>query len=259
MSDLTDNSFWDQYWEKSKDVAEVSKNFSFERCLMKFFEKYLEPDKTKTIFEIGCAPGRWLIFFNTVMEYGVYGLDNSEKGVSLTLNNLQSKKIDAWIENEDVLNYRPKKQFDTVISLGFIEHFTGKELERVLDTHVKLTKIGGKLLVGVPNFRGINEIIQRRTDNEILECHNLEIMSIKFFESLAKKYGLKMSFVGYIGSFEPTLFIFKNKNRITNIIIRAFLKIFQIIRRIEALDGINSPVFSSYLIAVYEKPGNRND
>lgn len=253
MGELTDQKFWNKYWKKSEKIGNVSWDFSFERCLIKLFKKELPKNSKESLFEIGCAPGRWLVFFNKNMGYNVHGLDNSKKGVEITATQLKANGIEGGLHQADVMNYKSHLQYDNVISLGFIEHFTGEELQKVIETHIRLVKNGGRLIIGVPNFRGINEAIQKRADEYILKSHNLGIMNSGFFQQIADRYSLKKRYIGYLGSFEPTLFIFKNN---PGLITRIVLKGFRIMRKIEFFDSLNSPFFSSYLIAIYEKPGS---
>jgi hypothetical protein len=108
--------------------------------------------------------------------------------------------------------------------------------------------------LGIPNFSGLNGLIQSILDRDILDKHNLDIMNLNFFNEIEKRVGLEKIFVDYIGSFEPALAI--PKYRIGNLIqffVRCILFGVRILRQVKFFDRFNSKFFSSYILAVYRK------
>ena len=75
-----------------------------------------------------------------------------------------------------------KGSFDMVMSLGFIEHFT--DVEKAVGIHLELLKPGGTLVVEIPNLSGINRMVFRLFNRELLEMHNLRIMDKAAAESV---------------------------------------------------------------------------
>jgi len=202
--DLTDNKFWDNYWKKVKVPCRIDLTFSFDRCLEKTFSRFLNTDPSVKLIEIGCAPGRWLVYFHEKYNYQVSGIDNSETGVRKTLDNLKYHNIDRKIYKADLLKFSPPEKNDVVLSLGFIEHF--EDVNKVIKKHLSLLKPDGKLILGIPNFKGINFLIQKYMYADLLAKHNIGIMSMDFFENLPQIFHLEKIFVDYIGGFEPALF-----------------------------------------------------
>jgi SAM-dependent methyltransferase len=244
--ELTDNVFWDDYWKNIRVPCRVNMSFSFERCLDKAFSNVFRSDPNKTLIEIGCAPGKWMVYFHERYGYKVAGLDSSQQGILKTLENLTYHKIDGKIYNEDFFRFQPKEEYDIVLSLGFIEHFD--DVDRVIEKHLSLLRTGGLLVLGVPNFKGINKVIQKHVSEDILKKHNLNVMDRKFFEKLPERFPLETISVKYKCSFEPELFLSDKK---LSIPFRAARKTFSLLRRSPIFDGVNSPHFSSYILAVF--------
>jgi 2-polyprenyl-3-methyl-5-hydroxy-6-metoxy-1,4-benzoquinol methylase len=245
---LADEEFWNNYWKNTKIPCEINPRFSFDRCLIRLFKHHFKRDSNASIFEVGCAPGRWLLFFNQEFGYHIAGLDNSKMGVQKTLENFRWHGTNGTMFNEDIFKFKSDKKYDYLLSLGFIEHF--EDVDYVLEKHLALLKKDGTLILGVPNFLGINYFIQKTMDENILKKHNLGIMKLSFFNYVAKKFKLKIEFVGYIGGFEPALFIPPPNS---NLVIRGLIKLARIGRSVEIFDNINSPSFSSLLIAILKK------
>jgi SAM-dependent methyltransferase len=249
---LTDKNFWNNYWANVKLPSVVDKNHSFDRCLSKELEQ-VTSNLMGEIFEIGCAPGKWIGFLSLTNKLIPSGIEYSPIGVELTLKNLDMLKIKSGeIINGDFFAIEPHKNFDIVMSLGFIEHFDNPE--EVIAQHLKWLKPGGTLIIGVPNFAGITKLIQSQLDKSLLDKHNLNTMDIDFFKEIGSKFKLSIRSIKYLGSFEPDLPIpVKRFGNPIQIILKLFLIIMRIIRKKDFIDNFNNRFFSSYMLAVYEK------
>lgn len=250
--ELTEIKFWEDHWANCRLPSQVNWDFSFDRCLGLAIKQNL-PDIKGDVFEVGCAPGKWLAFM--AREFGLKpsGIEYSSAGMKATLDNFQILGlVPGSIFTGDFLQMKPEKQFDAVMSFGFIEHFS--DADQVVDLHLQWLKPGGVLILGVPNFCGIYSPIQRVLDKDILDKHNLKIMNLDYFRSLGKRLSLKPVFLDYVGSFEPTLFIagyrFGNPLQIA---VRAGLWLARRIRRFKILDSVNHHFFSGYILAIYKK------
>ena len=138
------------------------------------------------------------------------------------------------------------------MSLGFIEHFDN--VDEVVALHLEWLRPGGRLILGVPNFSGINRFIQLVLDSTLLDKHNLKIMNLEYFNQLSKKHHIDKISVKYLGSFEPDLPIAKYKyGNFSQFLIKSLLFVARIIRRLRVLDKFNAPFYSAYILAVYEK------
>ncbi|WP_151448096.1 class I SAM-dependent methyltransferase [Lacisediminimonas profundi] len=250
--ELTEVQFWEDYWAGCKLPSEVDQDFSFERCVASAIKEHLPP-VTGDVLEVGCAPGKWLAFM--AKEFGLtpHGIEYSEAGSRATLKNFELLGLPSGqVQSGDFFKLQPGRQYDVVMSFGFIEHFS--DVDSVVESHLQWLKPGGVLILGVPNFRGIYHPLQRVLDPGILDKHNLEIMRPEYFRHLAVRYNLTPDFIGYVGSFEPSLPIAKpGSSRPAQLLVRAFLRVMRKVRNLHMLDTINHPTFSSYLLSIYRK------
>jgi 2-polyprenyl-3-methyl-5-hydroxy-6-metoxy-1,4-benzoquinol methylase len=162
--------------------------------------------KTKgKLLEVGCAPGRYLISLNRQFGLEPYGVDYEQTGVDETRRNFERAKLDTSnIIHADFFSPQFQKKyresFDVVFSNGFIEHFPNpKEVVRL---HSDLVKPGGQLIVMIPALRGINYLIERLVNIDVLRIHNTEIMTRKTFAELFPQG----EYCGHYGSFDWHLF-----------------------------------------------------
>src|SRR2546425_9134517 len=251
--ELTDVEFWDEYWSHFKLPISVDLSFSFDRCLAKVLKEQLIACSGGTVLEIGCAPGKWLAFLSNELELKPNGIEYSNKGVVSTERNFELLGLSyGRIILGNFLSLRPECSFDVVISLGFIEHFTN--VDEIIEKHLEWLKQGGYLVLGVPNFRGINFLIQAALDISIIEKHNLDIMELNYYRGVAERNRLSIKYLNYLGSFEPALFIPRSRYILPlHFFIRGCLWWARLIRRARWWDEVNGKLFSSYILAVFQK------
>jgi SAM-dependent methyltransferase len=189
----TDKALWEIYWKTYVPIS-IERNSTFSQL----FEK--QPNGTnKRFLEIGGFPGIFAIWFHKYKNYNVSLLDfyvsNDVTEKLLITNSLPTSTIEV-IET-DLFNYEPLKKFDLVFSLGFIEHFENTNL--VVKKHVDCLVDGGKLLITLPNLKGINGWVQRKFDIANYNIHVIECMDINVLKSAAIEAGLKNISVYYYG------------------------------------------------------------
>lgn len=253
--ELTEVKFWDDYWANTKLPSTINPDFSYDRCLAHALKKNLS-GLSGEVLEVGCAPGKWLAFMAKELGLKPSGIEYSEAGMNVTLRNFQLLRLaSGFIKAGDFFQIKPDRQFDIVMSLGFIEHFT--DVDEVVELHLQWLKPGGALVLGIPNFRGINYFFQRILDKGLLDKHNLNIMNLDYFVHLTDRFNLKPIFMDYIGSFEPALPI--SKPRIENplqFVVKSFIWLGRRVRKIKMFDILNNRLFSSYILAIYKKSEN---
>lgn len=254
--ELTEKEYWDGRWEKVKLPAEVTdenaRNVTKE--LIPVINRYMPGKEGLGILEIGGAPGHWLAYFAKKYRYTIHALDYSKVGCEKMLENFDLLDLDATIYNRDILSddLSDLPRFDIVYSLGFIEHFS--DLDLVVERHLALLKDGGILMLGVPNFLGISELVLRKLAPRTLSMHNLLTMDIANWRPFEEKYRLKALFRDYAGGFEPGNFRRCEDRTITNLAIRYFFKLLRIsFGRIRYFRRFNSRYWSAYLLGIYQK------
>lgn len=250
--ELTEVMFWDEYWARCKLPSAVDYSFSFDRCLAEALAsevKYVQG----SVLEIGCAPGKWLAFMRTEFGLEPNGIEYSEAGMRATIRNFELLGLEhGCIKAGDLFQLNPDRQFDVVMSFGFIEHFTN--VDEVIKLHMQWLRPGGMLILGVPNFRGVYYYLQKILDKGLLDKHNLDIMCLEYFNRLAEQHELKPVSIRYLGSFEPSLPIaISGSRRPLQLMVRACLRLARSLRRFKFFDSLNSRYFSSYILSVYIK------
>lgn len=254
---LTEQAEWDDYWSKVRLPMERKKT---ERTLylneiLGIFDRYLPRDAGMRVLEIGGAPGQYLAYLHRNFGYEIHSLDYSEVGCRKTEENFKVLNIEGEVYRGDLFaDDLSLGLFDIVYSLGFIEHFT--DLEMVVGKHLDLLKPQGTLVLGVPNFLGINRLFLSRLAPKLLAEHNLEIMNVKNWAGFEKQFGLRAAFKGYVGGFEPAIFRrCEDKTRLNALLYRiADVLTRTFATRFKALRKLNTKYTSGYLMGVYHKP-----
>ncbi len=252
---LTEKQHWDAYWSEFNLPVEVQKSNTnlLVNEELNIFEKYF-PKKPLSILEIGGAPGQYLAYMHKQFGYKISCLDYSEVGCKKTIENFKLLNIPVNVYQQDIFsNLTNLPKFDIVYSMGLIEHF--EDVSKVIEKHLDLLQPGGLLMLGLPNFKGVNGAFLKRLAPVLISQHNLKTMDIRTWTTFEKKFNLQQVFKGYIGGFEPMTFLIKEKNTFFNRIL--FLKA-RVLNRIfhahfKFLRKYNSRYFSSYIIGIYRK------
>jgi SAM-dependent methyltransferase len=84
------------------------------------------------------------------------------------------KEGDIDVVVGDVFDVELPRSYDVVLSGGLVEHF--RDPARVLERHHDFVADGGTVAVTVPNFLGLNGLVQQWFDRETLATHNLALM-----------------------------------------------------------------------------------
>jgi len=249
---LTSKKYWDTTWKNTRLPIEIKKsNNLYINSILNVFDTYLPVDKDLTILEIGGAPGGFLVYMAKNYGYQISALDYSMIGCTLLKENFKLLNLNGHIFQKDLFHDDLSKipKFNIVYSLGFIEHFLN--LENVIKKHLELLKEGGILLIGTPNFLGINYYFLKIMSPIKLSRHYLSSMDIENWESFEKKYNLKIIFKEYIGGYEPRIYSFENRNIFTLLLYGIFKVVKVFTDKIKFLRRINSKKWSSYVIGIY--------
>lgn len=158
------------------------------------FERYLRPGGT--CFEVGCYPGTYLVYLGQRFGYTVSGIDATPYVLTRLPGFLAANGVPIGaLYQGDFLEFEPSEQYDVVLSIGFIEHFT--DFRKVIEKHVDLLKPGGTLIMSCPNLRGLQRLLYLLLDRESLRRHVLAAMNLKVWEKVLTKRGMRVVFQGY--------------------------------------------------------------
>ena len=201
---LTDREFWETeyYWSRSRGAVRPDEGFAFDRSLARVLAARAPARAGDTVVEVGCAPGKWLVFYAERFGARVSGVEYSGMGAELSRANLAACGLEGAIHEEDFFAMVPQPH-DIVLSFGFLEHF--EDLAGTFARHVEFVAPGGRLVLGVPNFRGVNRAVQRLADPGYLARHNTAAMSRQRLRSFGRASALELEHLDYLGGFDPSL------------------------------------------------------
>lgn len=196
MADLTTEEFWTGLGRRVPKPGDKTTDMEFRWI----FEKHLKYRKTGRMLEIGCVPGTFMAYFYNEFGYFPEGIDFDKYAIPITSQTLKNFGVEKFkVYRADFNKWKPKKKYDLVFSLGFIEHFDNPE--EIVKKHIDLVKKGGVVIIEIPNFGGFNGFLHKLVDRPNLEKHNTRIMNLDFFREIAQEYNLKVLYLDYFGSF----------------------------------------------------------
>jgi 2-polyprenyl-3-methyl-5-hydroxy-6-metoxy-1,4-benzoquinol methylase len=244
-NELTAQSFWrERYLGHLAVPLRPSDDVPSERCLMAAFERLAPAMPRERLFEIGCAPGRWMVFYAERFGAAVAGIEYTELGVWQTRENLLKCGISGDVVHADFWSYSPAEPYDIVLSIGFIEHF--REFDAAFRRHASLIRPGGRLVLAVPNFQGLNRTLARWCDRSWLDAHNMDAMGVGAYMRKAVEAGLEVQAAEYVGGFDPDIISVRVRGK--SLLAPAWR-----LRRRRIGDHLNGWWLSSHLLMVFSK------
>ena len=283
MPRLTTREYWNGVWGPQGDVVRIShldrlkkwlrrtigpskisyftRNYADYQIVEGVYRRHLA--KGAGVIEIGSAPGAFLVDLHRRFGIVPFGVEYAPSGAAMNRQLFQDSGLnpDQVIES-DAFAYDFQAgnaaRFDVVISRGVIEHFAGDELRCIIAGHVNLLKPGGRLIVSIPNYRGINYLIKRIFSSGSLAAHNLDIMRRSTFAALFACAGLRPLRCDYVGTLDISM---SQPPSGSNIALRATYQLFDkiqvllngILRSLLGTRGADSAFFSPFLIYVGSK------
>ncbi len=162
---LTDEGYWEAQWRAGAEAGDIDPAWD------PMLATHLRADPAKEILEIGCYPGRFLVYFAKRFGYRPSGVD-----FLADTGEIQQRLRDSGVEPGDIVKadffaFSPARTWDVVSSFGFVEHFD--DLEDVVRRHVELTRPGGHVVIGVPNLHTVAAQLLMR---DVLAAHNMATM-----------------------------------------------------------------------------------
>jgi 2-polyprenyl-3-methyl-5-hydroxy-6-metoxy-1,4-benzoquinol methylase len=256
-SALTDEAFWDAYWQHLRlpTAVDETRAAPYQREILRVFKRFVPLGQGLRALEIGGAPGGYLAWVSRTFGYEAHAIDSSAVGCRKLTENFDLLQIPVTVQCSDVLEVDLSNlpRFDLVYSLGLIEHFS--DPTPMIRKHVELAKPGGLVVIGLPNFRGINRPVLRLTRPELFDTLNLRTMDTRSWTTFEREIGLEVVFRGYVGGWEPRLYAIRRKDlrsRMVNFPFRAAAKVMDALGPVRRL---NARAWSGYAMGVYRTPG----
>ena len=219
---MTTEETWKKHWFNRNYIQNISEKYSYHDVISRLSKEYLPGKKC---IELGGFPGYFSIYFKkycglqpTLIDF-YFNKKIFEDIVNF--NGIQSSDISCI--QADIITHNPTEFYDLVTSFGLIEHFT--DLREILMTHTKYMKPGAALLIALPNFRGINGLLQKYFDPANLSIHNLDVMDLKLLKNNLVDLGLSKIEVSYYPSTQVWLENSNQRGFFVNLIVRIVSKI----------------------------------
>jgi SAM-dependent methyltransferase len=247
-SNLATQDFWEEDYYRGIEVpVRPDDNFPFERCLARTLEALAPVARGVRVLEIGCAPARWLLWYAERFGAEITGLELSTKGVQLSRENLAAAGIKGEIVEADLFSDTHELgTFDLVLSLGVIEHFD--DIPAAFAPHAAFVRSGGRLVIGMPNYRGLIGLLQRFADIDHLRLHNKQAMEPRLYRFLADEYEMRLEHARYINGIDPAMVNATTRRG------RMILRPLNLWRRFGLSDRVNHRLVSSYLLLTFVRP-----
>jgi 2-polyprenyl-3-methyl-5-hydroxy-6-metoxy-1,4-benzoquinol methylase len=243
---LTTKKDWSEYYDKNAHTqAKKERPIAFSEL----FDKYLKPDKNKTVLEIGCAGGDFLHYLSDKFGYQPYGIDYSEK-IELTRKKFaENGAVAPTLYLQDLMTWTTEKKFDVVCSFGFVEHF--ENFDFVIKKHADLVAPDGMLILTVPHFSHGQYLLHWLLDRKNLKLHNTKIMNLKSFKKALASLPFEIEKLSYDGTF--AFWTEKKLETLPEKILYRIIRIFD--REVNRIFGKNHPnfLFSPFIVCVAKK------
>lgn len=257
QTEKTSKQFWERFWQKVRLPERVNYSFKNDRLVGETLKAHIPNGAlNKTMAEIGCAPGKWLVFFYEKLSYIVTGYEYLEIAAkkteeNLLLNNVPHDKFNIIVQ--DFTRLKGFQKQDVIFSTGFIEHFD--DYENILEKQLDMLNNDGYLIIGVPSFRYVNYLIQKMIDpylsDKVLPSHNQSAMKKANLLKFARTHNLEVIFCEFLGGYEPALF---NFDVVQHCIIRFTLKALNALLSSRMFGFVNSSFVSGFLFSIFKKP-----
>lgn len=121
-------------------------------CDRRFLPLLVQLDHTAAVLELGCGAGNMLVYLKRRGFLSVYGIDISAEQVRLAGKRGLQVEVAGAVEYLDT-RYN---QYDLIIALDFIEHFSKDELIPLFQSINRALKNEGRLILQTPNGDGLS-------------------------------------------------------------------------------------------------------
>jgi len=239
-TNLTSDAFWEKYWSDKQSAFNLVITDS--HLYADVIQAYI-PKGIGSFMEIGGFPGYFSVLFKKF--YGVEAklcdtyIDEGAVNALCEANHIDSIKL----INADVFKLETEK-VDVVLSAGLVEHFTNPT--DIINKHFDFLNDRGYVIIGVPNFLGLNGLLQRLMDNSLYRAHNLDAMRFPTLIDACHANNAEVIYIGYYGRFALWL---ENISEI-HFITRACL---WFINKSRYFIRFESRIFSPFIICIARK------
>jgi 2-polyprenyl-3-methyl-5-hydroxy-6-metoxy-1,4-benzoquinol methylase len=195
---LTTAEYWTQRHPELADEVLSDRPHNIEQ-LFGAIDRVLRPGEARSVFEVGCVPGRGLMKF--ARRYGCIpsGSDFAEQLPAVAAL-IQSERPGGTFVSHDIgtQDVDGLGRYDVVLSGGLIEHF--EDVEAILAKHVQLLEPGGLLVLSTPNLQPVRAAYWRVFDPALLAAHNPAATDLRRVQAILERHGCRVLDAGYFGT-----------------------------------------------------------
>ena len=200
---LTTADYWTQRHPDLADEVLSDRPHNVDQ-LFGAIDRVLRPGEAKTVFEVGCVPGRGLVKF--ARRYGCVpsGSDFAEQ-LPAVAELIQGELPGGGFVSHDIgtQGVEGLGRYDVVMSGGLIEHFD--DVEAILVKHVQLLEPGGLLVLSTPNLHPARAAFWRAFDPGLRAAHNPKATHLRPVREILERHGCRVVDAGYFG--EPHVWV----------------------------------------------------
>jgi 2-polyprenyl-3-methyl-5-hydroxy-6-metoxy-1,4-benzoquinol methylase len=184
------NAFYQRQaeWHRYENASHVHSSHELRSRYYEWYTRHWLPENlTGPILDIGCGSGQFLHFLNKKGYTNIEGIDIDLKQIEI------AKTLGFSVKATPALDYleNSTSQYDLIVMLDIIEHFTREELYPLIEAAVRKLRSGGRLIASVPNAESPTGLQCIFTDitheiaftpmslEELLFCHNLEMLDLR--------------------------------------------------------------------------------
>lgn len=165
--------------------------------------------KNDHVLDAGCGSGNVIFEFSNDVK-GIVGLDNNKDCIIFINKKIKEMRIkNVDVKEVDLLNFKLKnRKFDKIIMTEIIEHFSKKDVERLLQEIKKVLSPKGEILITTPNYHSPWILLERTIDLFNLfpklwgEQHLLKFTSGNL-SNILKDLGFKIKKTGTLNLLSP--------------------------------------------------------
>jgi len=181
---------WNKYSFKDSFIRKL-----FLKSVWNGYKKLLNSSNLNNdikILELGSGTG--YNSFNLTKEFRVskVTLVDSNKG-ALAASKKRFKNYKVEFINDDVMKLKEKDEYDLVHSQGLIEHFQGRNLNKIISVHTNFVKKGGYLLLFYPTPTLTYKVIRKVGELLKLWIFSDEVpLRSEYVKKLVEKKGFRL-------------------------------------------------------------------
>ncbi len=192
---VVESDYWENRWSVYRPPI-----YSVPPAMHDVLAQHLPVQPLWTVFEVGCAPGRNLVYFHKEFKYRVAGVDYVKSLDSTWATLAANGVMDAKLYQADFFDFESRLDYDVVYSGGFVEHF--EDFMPAIRRHAALVRREGYLVISVPNYTHLQYLLHSVFDGPNLRNHRFEIMKPAVLRSAVTACGLDVLACGPVGTFD---------------------------------------------------------